>query len=335
MGEQKKTNKASLLSEIAYMYYIEGLSQNDIAEKMFISRSRISRLLDEAKSEGIVEINIKFVSDRNYQLEEFLKNTMGLKDARVYNDVGRNAEETFNGVCNFAAEYFISRIKPKMCVGLTHGMLFSKIADIIERDYPPQKLDLNMVQLIGHHSSPQAGTTAPDVMSRIVRHYGGSIHCLNAPIYIENDSLKAGLLREPLINETLDVAHSIDMALIGVKAINSSAQMKKQVIWAGYVKDETLDELISLGTCGHILGRAIDVDGNQINHFINRCIIGLELSYLSKVKEVICIATGAERGPVVSGATNGKYINVLITDRSCAQQVMELYFQKKHKETHN
>ena len=50
--------KISLLARIAWMYYIQGLTQEEIARKLDFSRTKVTRLLAQAREEGVVEINI-------------------------------------------------------------------------------------------------------------------------------------------------------------------------------------------------------------------------------------------------------------------------------------
>lgn len=329
LENRRQEKKESLLSEIAYMYYVENKTQDEIANRTFLSRSRVSRLLEEARQHGLVEFKVRFVGERNYQLETFLVETMGLKAARVYNDIGRSEKETFEGVCHCAAEYIKPLLVPRMRIGVTHNTLLANIVRELTADNVCKNpLYLDLVQLIGNHISPPVGYSAQDIMCRLVAYYGGQINLLNVPIYISNTSLRNDLLREPMVASTLSAAKQIDMAIIGIKPIDSTEQLKEQVIWAGYLNDEELDRLIEIGTCGHILGRAIDVDGNLVSHPINRLIMGLNPSHLTQVKHSICVATGAERGSVLHGAIKGGYINTLITDRSCAQAIMDTFFRR-------
>ena len=52
------TDMEQLLA-VAKMYYEQGLTQQEIAEKVFLSRSHVSRMLKEARALGIVEIIIR------------------------------------------------------------------------------------------------------------------------------------------------------------------------------------------------------------------------------------------------------------------------------------
>ena len=51
--------KWSILATVANLYYNSEMTQNEIADRMYTSRSKISRMLKEARELGIVEISIK------------------------------------------------------------------------------------------------------------------------------------------------------------------------------------------------------------------------------------------------------------------------------------
>ena len=57
-----------LLLKVAQLYYEQGLTQNEIAKKLFISRSNISRLLTQAREAGIVEIKVHYPFERKRRI---------------------------------------------------------------------------------------------------------------------------------------------------------------------------------------------------------------------------------------------------------------------------
>ena len=52
------SNRVDLLVHISELYYQQELSQQEISQIMGISRPTVSRLLDEAKETGVVEVII-------------------------------------------------------------------------------------------------------------------------------------------------------------------------------------------------------------------------------------------------------------------------------------
>ena len=54
-----KDERKKLLAKLAYLYYVEDKSQSQIAAETGIYRTTVSRMLAEAKKEGVVKIEIE------------------------------------------------------------------------------------------------------------------------------------------------------------------------------------------------------------------------------------------------------------------------------------
>ena len=69
------------------MYYENEMGQNEIAQKLGISRPTVSKLLKEAKERGYLRIEIVGPQEQNcYKLERELEEKFGLKEAIVVED---------------------------------------------------------------------------------------------------------------------------------------------------------------------------------------------------------------------------------------------------------
>ena len=72
-----------LLVRIGEMYYAQGKTQKEISEALGLSRSGVSRLLQAARDQGIVQITVKNPSERLQKLGEGLRQIFGLDECRV------------------------------------------------------------------------------------------------------------------------------------------------------------------------------------------------------------------------------------------------------------
>ncbi len=72
-----------LMIEAATLYYEEQLTQAEIGQRLATSRSTVSRLLRDARAQGVVQVTIHHPWARHSQLEARLRTTFGLRDARV------------------------------------------------------------------------------------------------------------------------------------------------------------------------------------------------------------------------------------------------------------
>lgn len=76
--------KWSILATVANLYYNSEMTQNEIADRMYTSRSKISRMLKEARELGIVEISIKEPWERDLNLEKEIQQTYGVKTVKLF-----------------------------------------------------------------------------------------------------------------------------------------------------------------------------------------------------------------------------------------------------------
>lgn len=75
-------SRNALIAKVAYLYYEKGQTQREIAQKIGITRVAVSRILTEARTDGIVEIEVHYPWTSK-DLEKQLVTTFGLKDAKV------------------------------------------------------------------------------------------------------------------------------------------------------------------------------------------------------------------------------------------------------------
>src|SRR5438552_15469213 len=71
------------LAKVAQLYYLDDLSQQEIAERLGTTRSNVSRMLKAAKQAGLVEIRVVHPTQRDRELEAALKRRYRLQEARV------------------------------------------------------------------------------------------------------------------------------------------------------------------------------------------------------------------------------------------------------------
>ncbi len=64
--------RIDLLTQVAVWYYEEGLNQADIAQRIDKSRSMVSRLLDQAREAGLVEVRVRHPLRTDAELEQRL-----------------------------------------------------------------------------------------------------------------------------------------------------------------------------------------------------------------------------------------------------------------------
>ena len=72
-----------IMVQVAQMYYMDGFTQEKIANQLGISRSSVSMILSEARDFGIVDIRIKNPQTNNDELSEKIMQTFGVPKCYV------------------------------------------------------------------------------------------------------------------------------------------------------------------------------------------------------------------------------------------------------------
>jgi deoxyribonucleoside regulator len=312
----RKSNRT--LMQVAKLYYIERLPQTEIGHRLNISRSTVSRLLQEARDRGIVKIKIEYPWERDEELEQKLTETFALRDARVLVAYDQDSEEVRRGMGKLAAEYFDQIVRDNMIVAVSNGR---SIASTIEQLKPSRKVNLTSVQMIGALGSGSSLTDGPDIVRNFAEAYGGQYRYMHAPLLVEDLRTREFLMREPMVQETLSLAQQADIALLGIGALSDDTSGS---IFMGYLKSKDITWLKAKGAVGHMCAQHFDIKGQVMDVELNRRTIGMDISVLQTIDPVIAIAGGEVKAKAILGAIRGNYLDVLITDDQAAQKVLDL-----------
>lgn len=308
----------SMMTEVASMYYEKNMTQSEIGDKLFLSRTRISRILKRAQEEGVVEIKINHMLERNYSFEERFKQKFQLKEVILYGGSRESKEEVQNGVVQLAAKYLKHEIRSKMTIGISWGNTVSKTVDALAE---VEKIPVNIVQIMGFASTSNYLIDANNIANRLASVYGGIVHNLNAPLFVPDEYVKKELLKDPLISRAMSLATNADIILTSIGTLNTVTESNP---WLGYLTKDMFQEIREQGAVGCIGARFFDQDGNGLNNFWNSHCIGIELKDIKMAGNVVVVAAGEYKAEALLGAIRGGYVDVLVTDSGTAERMMEL-----------
>ncbi len=298
------------------MYYLLGMSQGEIAARTFLSRPHVSRLLKQAREEGIVEIRLNYRGERCRYAETSLKAEFGLDAAHVYNFEGIPAREVQNAICRHGAEHVESLLHRGQAVGITRGSI---IDGMIRHFTTGRKLDLRILQMMGAEAGA-AAPSAPDLIRRMADVFGGATVYLDAPLYVENDFVRNNLIREPFLRKKLHDIKSVQLVITSIRPLYRGIGSH---VWSGFIDDGQIDDLVNAGAVGYLLGRAFDIDGNILDHPVNRRVIGMDPMELRN-RAVVGVSYGKDHARAVLGSLRGGFIKTVITDFDCANEILSL-----------
>lgn len=314
---KRELRKLSLLAEVAYDYYERGLSQNEIGKRMCLSRTRISRLLKEAKELGIVTVAINYPYERHYDFEKRIEDRFPVKNVYILNRHSCTPETIPDNVAKLAANYITGAIKKDIIIGVSWGTTVANTVQYIQ----PAPYSVQIVQLMGAVPCKEVRHSPQGIVTALSKTLGGNGNFLNLPLYIENEYVRKTMCEDINNKKILNEGMFSDMILTSVSSIDT---IRQQNFWLSYMTPELYEEARRKGAIGAMFGRFYDKNGNEVNCEWNKRCVSISFDHIRGVPDVIVIACGEQKTNAVYAALKGKLIDTLIIDSDTAARLLGL-----------
>ncbi len=304
-------NDIDLVVRAAWLYYEDGLTQAQIATRLFVSRQTVGRLLEAARSQGIVRIELDAQYLSAMQLATRLRERFGLRDAVVVPTAqGRLSRERTNERVAAALAAFVRRhLHPGAVVGVSWGDSVARSLSMLSEE----SLDgVQFVATAGELSAiDEVLTRSPHVLQRL--------RTLPAPLLVSSESVAEAIRGEDAVRDVLDLARSAVVTLTGMGAATAGGS----AVTFGVTTDDEVAEFAARGAVGDMLGEWYDLEGRVVETSWSRRRIGLGLDELRKLSNVVGVAGGVEKVDAIRGAIAGHLIDALVTDEPTATALLE------------
>lgn len=302
------------LVEISIMYYQEGKTQAEIARIFDVSRSLISKLLIEAKDRGIVEIFIKSEMTYTINLERKLINKYNLEFAYVVDTFDLSEEEIEKRVAQRAAIELSKKLYKKN-IGISWGNTLKRFVD-----YFPfiNSKESTIVPLIGGMSADNVDLHSNQLSYKLAQKMRAKPTYLYAPALMENETIKQQLISNPVVKNIINSMNSVDVALLGISSIDTHSTMR--II--GYINESEHEAMKSMNVVGDINSRFFDTRGEEINHYHNNNVIGMNLAQLKNIPLRVTIVDKQFKVEAVQVALKSKLINGIILIDKVAEELI-------------
>jgi lsr operon transcriptional repressor len=314
-----RSSAEELLLRVAWFYYKDELTQDEIARRLSVSRASVGRMLERARRVGLVSINLNADHLNAFEVSNQLRRTFGLAEALVVPDHEREPADhhLLNARLGLGGAQFMStHLRPGGTLGVGWGETVSRV--IASTNFGAVG-PVHLVTLTGGVdgylptilSSKGDGVAEPEATTATI---------IPTPIVASTAKLAAALKAEPAIQQVLKQASGVDQAIVGVGTPAADAT----IVQLGYLAADEVRLLRDRGVVGDILGQFFDADGNVVSLPIHRRRIGIELSDLASIPKVVGVAGGLHKAEAILGALHGGFLNVLVTNELVALRLLEL-----------
>jgi DNA-binding transcriptional regulator LsrR (DeoR family) len=311
-----KLEENKLLSKISRLHYLEDINQQKIAEKLNISRTKVSRYLTKARKENIVEIKINSAREKFEELENAIEKKFGIKECIVVPTYEKEEE-----ICKQMAlslSNILERIlKDGNNLGIGWGVTLRTVTDYLEAN---RKADIKVIPLLGGLGKVGTGVHTNSVAKTIADKYGGVSYVIHSPAVLDSKEAKEIIEKDSHTSEVIEMSNEIDTAIIGMGDIGPESTLVK----TGNFKIEDFNYLSSLGVVGDVNLIFINEFGEYIPNEIDERVVRASIEKIRKINNVIGVGFGIKKIKVIIGALRGKIINILITDEATAKNIIKV-----------
>jgi DNA-binding transcriptional regulator LsrR (DeoR family) len=301
----------------AWLYYMEGLTQAEIAERLKMTRLRANRLLMEARASGLVSITLNSRLESCVRLEQELVANCGLREAVVVPTPGEN--DLVPVLIGRATGEFISRFldeEPVTGFGVGWG---ATLRETIRHVRPGQHPEMKVTSMMGGLAWGIEINTF-EIASELARRWNAECHYLAAPIYAGTPQSRDTIVAQDVFEEAFARIRATDVAVLSVGDLTDRSLLVRY----GLPRDVSVEELAAAGAVGDITGQFVDQSGRPIDHPINARAIALPLQELARIPTVVLASGGINKAKIIAAMLRAHIPAVLVTDEQTAAAALDI-----------
>lgn len=300
---------------IAWMYYVEGLTQNEIADRLGIGRVTVVRNINEALKQREVKIWITGGVAECLELEPQLKKAFNLVDAVVVPEPAEPAQVA--KAIGFAAGMYVTdQLTDDFCLGVGWG---ATLYESLQTLSPKQLNNVEVVSMLG--GIVQARRFNPAEFAwQFANTVGADCYLLTAPAVVDSAATKSALIERCGLESVLNRVEKMDMALLSVGTMSPMSTSFR----FGFFTEEERQSLVAAGAVGDLLYNFFDAEGRVVRHPINERVMSMPPERIRKIPRRVMISGGNDKVPALLGAMRLSDANVLITNEETARVLLKL-----------
>lgn len=304
------------LAQVAWAYYVEGLTQEKVADKLGATRLRVNKALSDAHKRGLVRITFNTAFAACAELEAALRARFGLKQAYVA-PAPMEARDV-QMVVGAALGNLLSEVLADPKVRL-FGMSWGNTLNIATRFVAAmERPDLEVISVMGGLTTG-SDLNSFEITTRLADLVGAQHSYFTAPLYAGSRESRDTIMALDVFRSVVEKLKSVDALAMAAGDISTRSLLMRD----GLPSDISMDDLLAAGAVGDVLGTVIDAEGRAIDHPINERVIGIGLEDLHGVANVILAAGGENKVAVNRAVLRRGVVDTFVTDEATARALLE------------
>lgn len=308
-------SSADMNVKIAWLYHVEGLTQERIANLVGVSRMKVLRALAACAQDEIVVTTINAKAADQIELERRLERRWNLSSCIVV-PAPEEAKNLGRSIGHAVARYLEEQMHDGMTLAIGGGAtLHASLAFLARRELT----NSNVIGLVG--SLPHSQWINPSIVAtKVAERFGVESYQISAPVIVDAPSLRDRLWQQPSLRDVRERAARADLALLTVGEHSRDATIFRH----GIVPPSLVEPLRRKGAVANILCYFVGADGRLVDHEINQRVMAIELDAVARIPSVILAAGGEQKVQPILAALQAVPVHALITDAATASALLDM-----------
>ena len=297
-----------------WLYYVAGLTQDQIAAQLGVSRQRAQRLVSRAIAERLIHVRLEHRISGCLDLEAAMTRRFGLRICRVAPALSPGMDPLRSSAPFAAAEFErVLRSTDPLVIALGTGRsLRAMVEELTSMECEHHKI----VSLNGN-IAPDGSASYYDVIMRIADKIRAPHYPMPMPVIAQSTEDLNMFHQFKPIQAVMGLARAADVAFVGVGQMSEDAPLLKD----GFLNAAELAEMQAMGAAGEVAGWAYDSAGRYLETSVAQRVAGVRVT-TEGGRSVIAIAGGKNKFAALQAGLKGRIFNGLITDELTARDLL-------------
>lgn len=297
----------------AWMSFVGGATQGEIADRLGVSSAKVHRLISHAQRSGLVRFRVEGRPTECLELESRIACTFNLNSCLIAPDLGLDGEDAaIRAVAEVAGPHLANLLSSGTVsqVGVGMGRTLKATVEAMTKIQRP---DLRIISISGSLTRKLSANPF-DVVQQMVERTGGEGYYLPVPYLAESRAEKAMFLSQKSVQAMLELARGSDLFVIGIGSIEDEGHLVRR----GLISQSEQARLLKEGACGDLMGRFVSLDGHLVPTELGEQAVGLHYDAV-RGKRVVALVAGTGKRLATLAALRAGIVTDLVVDEVLAR----------------
>jgi deoxyribonucleoside regulator len=313
------TTRAASVMRAAEMYYVEQMAMDAIAETIGVSRATVSRMINEARTSGLVEITVHRHRRAAATLERLITERYKVDVTVVAPPDNSTDTDRVRHAAAQAGTVLRANLAPDLSIAVAWGATVATMARTLTPGVVP---GIQIIQMSGAGNTFFSGAEyAAGTLGRFGAALGARVHHFPVPAFFDRASAREALWNESSVQRVLRLQERANLAAFSVSALD--ARIPGHLYRAGYLQRDDLRQLLDRGVVGELGTVFLRADGSSDSIPLNTRSSGLPVETLKRIRRRLCVAVGATKAPIIKAALLAGAVTDLVVDDAAAELLVD------------